>query len=87
MGRRVEVDLFFSEWEVIQALKINIVEVCRKGIKNEIRDRAETREIVKKQRNVEIENENLRSELARLRKRFPTLDDHNFWGINKKPID
>jgi hypothetical protein len=88
MGRRVEVEFIFSEfeWEVIQALNINIVELCRKSIKNEILDRAETRTFIYQQKNIEIENENLRNELARLRKQLPTIDDHAFWSTNKKSI-
>jgi hypothetical protein len=86
MGRRVEVEFIFSEfeWEVIQALDIDIVEICRKSIKNEIQDRSETLEFIHKQQNIEIENENLRNELVRLRKQLPTVDDHNFWGTLKK---
>lgn len=85
MGRRVEVEFIFSEfeWQVIQSLKIDIVEICRKSIKNEIRDRAETREIAYKQKNIEIEYENLRNELERLRKQLPTINDPAFLE-NKK---
>lgn len=85
MGRRVEVEFIFSEfeWQVIQTLKIDIVEVCRRSIKNEIRDRAETREITYKQKNIEIENENLRNELERLRRQLPTISDPAFLETNK----
>lgn len=88
MGRRVEVEFIFSEfeWEVIQALDIDIVEICRKSIKSEIQDRVETREIVHKQKNIEIENENLRNELLRLRKQLTTTDDHAFGATNEKSI-
>jgi hypothetical protein len=87
MGRRVDVEFIFSEfeWQVIQALDIDIVEICRKSIKNEIRDRAETREFIYKQQNTVIENENLLNELERLRKQLPTVDDHAFWATIKKP--
>ena len=73
MGRRVGVEFIFSEieWEVIHEFKIDIMEICRNSIKNEIRDRAETREIMYKRKNIEIENENLRNELVRLLKQLP----------------
>jgi hypothetical protein len=86
MGRRLEVEFIFSEfeWEVIQALDIDIVDICRRSIKNEIQDRAETREFIYQQQNLELENENLRNELLRLRKQLPTIDDHAFWATIKK---
>jgi PKD repeat protein len=73
MGRRVEVEFIFSEieWEVIHEFQIDIMEICRNSIKNEIRDRAETREIMYKHKNIEIENENLRNELVQLLKQLP----------------
>lgn len=86
MGRRIEVELIFSEfeWQVIQALDIDIVEIARKSIKKEIRDRAETRQFIFNQQNAIIKNENLRYELERLRRQLPTVDEHLFWVTRKK---
>lgn len=86
MGRRIEVELIFSEfeWQVIQALDIDIVEIARKSIKKEIRDRAETRQFIFNQQNAIIKNENLRYELERLRRQLPTVDEHVFWVTRKK---
>lgn len=86
MGRCVEVEFIFSEfeWQVIQALDIDIVEIARKSIKKEIRDRAETRQFIYHQQNAIIKNENLRYELERLRRQLPTVDEHVFWVTRKK---
>jgi len=86
MERCVEVEFIFSEfeWQAIQALDIDIIEIARKSIKKEIRDRAETRQFIYNQQNAIIKNENLRYELERLRRQLPTGDEHVFRVIRKK---
>lgn len=72
MTKIVNVVLYLSdmEWRIIERFGINIVDTCREAVKQEIRDRAEIREICDNTRNIVKENERLRAETIRLKEQI-----------------
>jgi post-segregation antitoxin (ccd killing protein) len=74
MAKTVNATLYFSEleWQIVTALSIDIIDVCRTAIKEEIRDRAEVREIVNTSKSIVSENQRLREENGKLREQLLT---------------
>lgn len=75
MGKVAHIDLFFSEleWNITRALNINVVEVCRQSIKDEIATRSEIRDIVTRTENIVNENARLRQENEVLREQIRNI--------------
>lgn len=70
MTKIVNCNLYFSEfeWKIIESLSIDILEVCRESVKQEIRDKYEMYKVVNGVNNYEIENTRLKEENEKLKK-------------------
>jgi hypothetical protein len=75
MAKTVNCVLYFSEleWQIVNALSIDIIDVCRTAIKAEIRDRTEIKDIVNKTQNIIQENSRLREENNLLKEQLRTI--------------